>query len=477
MFSLRRSVLIMVAFMATAILATSGTVKAQQTDAEVWYWAYNDSQIIAYTADGKSNVIYEAEGAFVDSQLEGLRLSSDRAWLLDNYNQDFPPLLDPYMALSLSDGIYPQSYEHPYLVLTQGGPTIRKGFVYNVETQEIRQLTDWLVANYFGYDKHQKPQFLADGHTLRYYSVKENSAPEWDEGTLRELDLTTGNETTLLNIPFLATDFYASEDGEQWWFPKGSFDGDYEAVMTFGPPNPQITSLMKNGDGYFRMGHLVVYDLHSGNAALSLYPLSGEAPITYNAPTNQLDFSYLYLDGRLLVGDDFWQQWLLSPQSDPIPLGAVPLPMIDDIEYRYSGDGEFSADGRWVITRGWETSLYQLWDMEQGIIVLEESVDPELMVAQYTAERVLLRKRNRQIEISGEVGILYLAEERRIIYLPDAPTGRWWDILPDGRLLYEEEPTSEIRTPGIYIYDVATEEFTPLLLNVKHIWLRRDFDR
>jgi hypothetical protein len=197
MFKRQRSICMIFGLVITALLATSGTVGARQgeADTEIWYWAYNDSQIIAYTLDGQSRVIYEAEGAFVDRRLEGLRLSPERAWLLDNYNQNFPPLLDSHGALSpLGAGVYPQVYEHPYLVVAQIGFNPREGFVYNMETQEIRQLTDRLVRNYYADGQHQTPRFLADGHTLRYYSVNEASLEASNKGTLWELDLLTGNE-------------------------------------------------------------------------------------------------------------------------------------------------------------------------------------------------------------------------------------------------------------------------------------------
>jgi hypothetical protein len=250
-------------------------------------------------------------------------------------------------------------------------------------------------------------------------------------------------------------------------------DYSYGTVVTYGPTNAQITEFFKARDGRFHLNQLVVY----GTNEITLYPLSDDVPVVYEIPSRELFYFHLYPDGRLLVADDSLQWWLLHPQAAPQSLGILPPFTIDEVEFRLGGDGAFSSDGRWVITkRDWHTDLYQLRDIERGIVVLETTVE-ELLIVQYTADKILLRERSYLTEESGEKGILYLAEEQRTIFLPDAPTGRWWELLPDGRLLYEEEPTSEIRTPGIYVYDVATEEFAPLLLNVKQIWLRRDFNR
>lgn len=477
MFKRQRSICMIFGLVITALLAISGTVGARQADTEIWYWAYNDSQIIAYTPEGKTQVVYEAAGAFAGEQLWGRRLESDQ-FILSNRSNVMQLLIGPDEVLDIANSetvsyFFPVDYQRPYLIGVSGGPTFVPFKIMNIETGRIYDLNGYLLDLYYE-PSVGHPVFLSDGDTIRYFSVAERGEFENNVGNLWELNLATGEEKTLATIPFVPDSYFASPDSSQWWFFQNTDSNfAYENLVTFGPVNQEVTELLAAGIRGLWREYVVVYEEHS----ILLYPIEGGEPFSYIMPQYIRYLDHLYPDQSLLVMDDWYEVWLLDATGSTKSLGVFSPVMIDVSAYQEVG-GEYpsSTDGRWLVTLNSreEQQHYQLWDMERREVVLEQPVDGRL-TTRFTNDAVLIRDLIIGQE-TLEKAAVYLVNENRTVILPDIETGHWLDVMTDSKLLYEEYGPSSDLAPGLYAYDIFSETFTLLLADVKPVILRYIFE-
>ncbi|MBZ0318737.1 MAG: hypothetical protein K8L91_20145 [Anaerolineae bacterium] len=473
MINLKRNILIILGCVAIApIFMASGTVKARQTDTEVWYWAYNDSQIIAYTVNGQTKTVYEKAGEFGEQELWGKRLASDRV-ILSNRSNVMRLLIGPDDVLDIANSewvsyFFPVDYHRPYLIGVSGGPGYVPFKITNIETGRAHQLNGYLLDLYYE-PSVGKPIFLPNSDSIRYFSMAERGGSQGNIGTLWELDLVTGEEKILATIPFVPTRYFASPNGSQWWFFRHT--NTEKLTVTFGSITPETTELLASGLNLW--GEYVV-DYRTEN--ILLYSIANDETLSYPMIPHNLYIYHLYSDQSLLVVDDSFEIWQLDPAGTAKSLGWLPLVWVDPFEYQMGGEGFLSNDGRWVLVSAVdaEKQPVQLWDMERREVVLEALFGGNVLT-RFTDELVLIRDIPDGRETS-EKASAYLINKDQTIILPEATTGHWIDVMTGSKLLYEEYGNLAERQPGLYAYDIFSETFTLLVPDAKPVILRPTFN-
>lgn len=424
-----------------------------QSDAEtVWYWATTPEGWVAYTLDGRMNLLL-ADSTLIEGSFGGSRLTNQTALLggQDEYYYATSETIKAFPHTSVFEYMTASEYRYPFLLRWATETPEIGGAVLNVETGETQELRDTLMI-------YPSPRFLPDGHTLRYVSFERPVNPSVYNTTLWERDLVTGEEKALLRFentgqPFVVTDL----NGENWWV---ALDLDTELqqfgrVETYGDNiNPDFTDLVRQASGMTIDDSYFSYDRNCvANCEINVYPLGriGIDSFTYQLPPSVSGPGSIHLfpDDSLLYygwrGGSSGPIWLLETNGNNIQLGWFDPYVMGRLEY--------SEDGRWAAAlEPLENGGYQyvLWYLPRREKVFAAQL--ERPQAAFQGDTVLIYEQNHEYAV-------YWRGANQAVDLRNFPSNAFYIVGDEGKLLYEA------LEGGIYLFDPKTYTSTLLVPN------------
>lgn len=466
----RKAWVILLVLLVGLFEAASGQAQTDSFHPE-WYWATDGHHIIAFTLDKRVNVLYENGQDQETFEVKAWRLARDQAllWLSNNQvaiadsdsiefaplQQDFPAEFKPHRV----------TYRDPYVLVRGYAVGELLVFVLNMGSGDLQQLTGATDI-----------RFLADGHTLRYFSapayIRYAEFREPVVGTLVERDLQTGRETVLAEASESVARAYSSRDGEQWWIPNGGWEGlspstvpyTYSEVITFGPVDPTFTEWLHSAFTFITDDALLQLENCLSQCIYQVHFLDGYDSFSFMLPTPQ-DSAILQVidrtsDGGVLVRST-GGLWAISPQH---------VLFLGDPDTYYF---DVSPDGRWVILTDWATDppTYRLWDMTNQSLAFESEVgwnatqfNPSLFFfVLFDSDGVLIWAPGLTTFYGGHT-------RTRYDLAPYLMSGWLIEILSDEKYLYTDS-RDEDGILRIYVYDSSTQSSTLIMYGYRGIYL------
>ncbi len=435
---------------------------------KTWYFAGNREagSLMAYTPSDDMHLLIESgvvdvflsRAVRINPQTVLAHLTVDEQpglFLLTPDAAQRLPVTDEVSSLLEDEPLF-TTVSEPYAVLTLGhNPFDAEALLVDTERGTVEQLTGSILS--FP-PTNLSVRFSADKRFLRYMSQETPDDFVWQ---IRERDLATGEERILHAIevperqrfPNLAIDQF----GEHWLLTKIDTETDtVQVLMLFNDSTLEILEeaslgqqhIWQMGDDYLAVSPLAC----ETDCTLEVRPLDGEETITFPLPeaimrpilVTRLD------DGRLIVAQRS-QYWLLDNDGTTESLGFVRPQELLNWRREIPGSRQIFANADRDATH------YLVWDMQQGTLILERSLDGGVAVI-YRDEGLIVQ---HIFDDDADSYEFYPEAEDTVI---DIPQLRVFEILPDGRLLHLVTPFgNEDSVPGIYQFDLATGEDLLLL--------------
>lgn len=442
-----RKLMLIACLLLALVAALSPTpTRAQHDPATVWYWATTPEGWVAYTLDGRMNLLL-ADPALIDGDFGGRRLTNQTALLggQDEYYYATSETIKAFPHTSVFEYMTASEYRYPFLLRWATETPDIGGAVLNVETGETQRLRDGMLTS-------PAPLFLSDGYMLRYVTIEETTY----KTTLWERDLFTGVDKMLLEYEgksYIVT----IPNGEQWWmaYNYDSETGQFKDVMTYGDNiNHNFTELILQSSGTVYDNSYFAYDKSCvADCELRVYPLDriGIDSFTYQQPPSEFlpsdvhlfpDDSALYFAGPATKGGSIW---LLETNGNNIQLGWFDPHVMGRLEY--------SEDGRWATAlEPLENGSYQyvLWYLPRREKVFAAQLEHPQAVFQ--GDTVLIFENTREYAV-------YWCGATEAVDLTQFPSNAFSILGDEGKLLYEA------LEGGIYLFDPKTYTSTLLVPN------------
>lgn len=417
--------------------------------AETWYYAQmiDSGEIVAFTMDGtvrpttvKGDWQY---GLRVDAETVLLAIAPEgEATSLYRVTPDGADRI----ATPESDGDFrqPLAFAKPYVVLRQNTTVLpTPTLLVDTSTGQAALLTGTLPAI---------ARISTDGNLLRYMSV------DGDHWSLIERTLASGTERVVGDftadnpLPLISADAH----GDRWLYQTRdesgalvyillSVDGKRSPLDAGTREQPLRWSFLNDAliGNPFRCGDTCALSVVRGDTQYTL-PLpadDGYAPLAEPEP------------GTLLALDGDRKFWLLKADAEPLLVGQYDPTLIF-----MPASQLVSPDARYVLTNVAE-DRYAVWDLQAGAPVVT-------LAARYVG-LILYNDQGFLVHSYGEnedSGLAFRYTDDASLTLPHTDVGLYFDLLPDGTLVYMLQKADDaIGEPGIYRYDAATDTYTPVL--------------
>lgn len=460
-----RLLLLVLLLIGTSFIATIATAQPD----EKWYYGWNPDagQLFSYTADGENHLLIEtgiqevhtvrrinvtdAVGVFTVNGEAARRvylLSPEEARLL-------VPSFDPQSLAEGAPEYVPQDFTDDYGVFaSSGSPLGAVGFRADFNAGTLDLLDERRIEVYFG-----PPRFSEDGQLLRYITFDSDANDAW---SLREIDLTTGEERTIYTdtgFPALVGDDF----GDHWItsitdqanserrFLLLDASGNSEIVAETPSTNPSIVRIVDDSIGQFNANC-------TEDCLVTVTPISGGNAREFIAPATFATFSPLAFPDpeHLLIlnneGDSFY---LLSESGQPTLIGAY-SPLIAG----QPPSEMLSPDGRYLLvfirSDGGPVTGYGVWDFVEQQFVIQNPPDEAPIFLIYFSDSGFL------VSQGGQKTFLYRYTDQSTIELP-AEAGFCFDALSDGDVLCSIGDENAALAAGIYRYSPDDDTYTLLV--------------
>ena len=379
-------------------------VQAQESDEEVWNWAWDRStgELFAYSENGDVNHIFSDIDNWLDpfwridqSQAVGLLRTIDESGLYLIDSSSVQPFIgddhvqEVFNLLSADNWFRYLSYEYPFLLLTTVQSVSHEEnkhpvLMLNLDTYELTRLSDNITETI---------RFMADREHLRFVIRTLERGEETI--TLIERSLLTGVERILYRIEGGWLSVQADSIGEQWLF---------EVVR----------------------GDLIQYRLFSvGNQSDELI---------YASDPSEPEQVFRFVGNSLVASN--------PPPQDSL-LDGLEIETSEGSLYIYwccsHGPSSISPDGRYILVADVPTFYTSpphsfqrmMFDREHDEVLFyvdSELEDPLFMT--YVREGFIINT------MESGPRVMYRYADESIVELPDIVNGTYFDILPNGNVLY-----------------------------------------
>ncbi len=446
---MRKLILIALTLFALVAALSPTPTRAQDDPSTTWYWATTPEGLVAYTADGDVNLIFQ-EGVFLNVSLSGYRFANDSAllqkgedffWATSDSAQKFPIELNA----AIHD-LHPIDFNLPYLLMGSPQSSVTS-IVLDIENFQAIPLSGNALI----------PRFLPDGQTLRYVTYQREN--EQIVGTtLWEINLATGHQTVLHQHEGRPNTMYSSPNGSQWWFVYNFRLGDPSGaeVMTIGEPSSRYTQWIADNTAYI-VDEWLFHDLPCpSQCATEVYLLTEEPNLRY-----QLSNSHYVPRSIYHFADD--SLWLSGPSGVRLVDSGGKVFDLGQTAWGVRGP-LFSNDGRWAISIShsvgyveFPRTLY-IWYLPHRAIMFELQLEWSAEV-QFFGTTVLVIVDNRGY-LKGSAFVAWRNYDSPTgassIALPDL-LGTFFQPVANGNVLYFEAQS------GIYLYAAAQNSLTELV--------------
>jgi hypothetical protein len=283
---------------------------------------------------------------------------------------------------------------------------------------------------------------------------------------LLERDLASGEERSLATLPDAdrALTISADTEGDRWLYmtrrddaivnPLVSADGTVDDMRGGTEEQPIYWSFF--GDTLIGTSPFCESDC-------TLIAQTGDAETTFTLPSEGIGITVLAqpMPDSLLVMHDGEDLWLLREGDEPLSVGTYdPVHIFTTLKYLVS------PDERYLLTvRPDADDAFLIWNLQTAapILTLKDNVGGQV----YYFERGLLVTTYG----SDSGSTLYRYADSAILELPNGEKGSYFEVLPDGSLLYWLGRADEsIGERGIYRYDPVDETYTPLIEDVSLLY-------
>ena len=422
---------------------------------ETCYFAYTDHQLLAFNAEGETRdlltiIANDNDRPFawrIDDRTALVHVNDAESYRLYRVSPDEIARIDLPEEINLTDRLRVIGYHGDHLVLTNVslGPLPNSALLVNLADASADLLTGQVASSV---------SFSEDGTSLRYMSKDEE-----DQWTLLERNLTSGEERTLNTVPDQDRFLFFSTDpqGERWLYTTRREDAIVNLLINADGTTENIAEGTLEQPIYWSFFE----DMLIGASPLcesdcSLVVREGEDETTYSTPFNGIGITALGqpTPDSLLVLHDGEDVWLLRKEDEPLNFGRFNPQKIFTVPA-----WTISPDKRYVLTQSLlEPTDFFVWDLTTERAVAHVSVDVGVEVF-YFDHGFTVSAYNRPHET-----ILYNDADQSSVSLPNSSGGLYFDLLPDGTLLYWLFDENEaVGKPGIYRYDPANETYTPVV--------------
>jgi hypothetical protein len=457
------------------ILLLSMTLPSAAQEAEKWYYAYQEDtgSIIAFTADGETNVLIDSGVTSVDY---ARRLDAQTAFASLTMPTGFGPVvLTPDQELILTPTFSPPdlyamtpdedthrfyllAYHAPYLVLTtrvhfQGGT----GLVANLETGEVELLGNYLIQTF-----PLPPVVISqDGQFLRYLRFNNEIDDQW---SLIERTLATDEERVVYSAPEHAS-AQPFEFGERWLLLEPddepgrivsilSIDGTREQVGVSNAINRVIFGLIQNSI------YETPTDCENG-CSLTVTPLDGGVVQVFTAPPGESAYRPVFqpdADHLVVLDMGINVYSLLSMDDEPVSIGYLNvLRILTNNNFTISPDGRFL-----LVVNGDDPTEYGVYDFVAHDYALQESFEDTSIISISYGEGGFV------VSEDQERHQLYRYADSSLIPLPDG-AGYYFDVLTNGDVLFTQLEDTDERSSGLYRFSPEDDTFTLLVVDARAI--------
>jgi hypothetical protein len=466
-----------------ALLFLTGFVSAQDaTEETTWYWAirqeagettpYIADQILAYNLSGEVNLLLEDVWI---SYLYRLDSHSALAFLLVD-NELVPYKFDNVSAQALTSsidheilyrmtgwGLRIKAAAHPYFFIMSR--SVAQEFLILDVSRNTLQLVPApsdtrYCRNYF----HDCASISEDGQGVRYLvSAQWDSGETWFE--LKEYIISTDEERTIYSYSntksrpdHVRVSCEPDDYGDRWLCQEqiaSPEEDSFRYWIVYDDGTSQVIELemARRWRIFFADNNLVYFDEFC----------DADCAIEISVPENPNPMQYL-------LTERFNQMYYLVPVDE-----ARLLLFMSVGKYLLSGDsleylGEtlccppadlLSENRRWILVYSSDTRKYRVWDLANGVLALEISIETSPLV--YYGESGFVFS-----DYSDEAtrqSLLY--HDNMLVELPVG--GVYFQVMPNNTLLYEQVAEDEELTHGIYRYDPMDNSFTLLVPNAHRL--------
>ncbi|MEO8609254.1 MAG: hypothetical protein ABI690_15290 [Chloroflexota bacterium] len=451
------------------LLLFSLPVAAQDRQSEKWYWGWdsNTHELFAYSENGETNLLLTDVLENVDYSWYIWRVSEDRAIALIHTSNQLAlysigsikaeklvtelnsQAFEPF--ISRQNGLRLEAYQYPYMVLSTwyslDKKTSRPAFLVNLAINTVGYLNDSVALGFCC-------RFTPDGHSLRY--ITSDGGYESPSITLHERALDTGIEKVLYTDA--SGNAESDKNGERWLFPEGENGLSQYRIFDVSTGTGEVIYQRDPAEYYsdydFVDDDLISYQpLCETDCTLQLEAMDGDTYLYTLPDTHGGSSIYSFdrlTDNKLIIGRPY-DYWLLSVDTPPKFIGYVYSDGVGPITD--SPDGRFSVISD---TENYPQMRRMIIDWKTLEILLTLTEEPEsLFEATYNQEGFLINP------LDNRKGIMYRYANREVIRLPEKLQGNFFDILPDGSVLYQ---TSASTNPQISRYFPQSDE-TKLLVD------------
>lgn len=472
--------LIFLLFLMTAPVYAQNTTADSETK---WWWAWREQtgELIAFNAEGETNVIAEIETINHFS-----RLNEDTALAILQTGDTFGLYkLTSQASIQLDyqvDGVFEGSFDSnksgSYLLLiVEDNYAVISGsagreWLFNMVTNTLDPLDQPLhTSNHCGYDISGLPygmeaclRFSEDGRYLRY--VADISAESNDRFALRERDLATGEEENFYIPVGLPGEYSTNIDcesgayGVQWLCYRYSEFDTYTVVADWlvnrrGQTRTLMEESLSGGFGWARIylsrDDLVILNNQCEQACwIDIIPsteiFAQRFALTPDGPQPYMIRGVTLLsNGNLLLSANS-KKYVLNATGELQELGAIYCCEVLDTT---------SPDYRWIIVATDQGAT--IWDLESN--QAKFTVPTSLPITLYTSKGFVIN--NRWVYFNGDESLLELSIDEN---------GGFVDMLPERTLLYEQSEANDELARGIYRYDPETDTYTVLVAEATIAW-------
>ena len=405
-------------------------------------WRINSSQAIALIRTTESFLLYSLEG----ESIKAFSLNLDREF--------FDMLVD------VGSGLRFEAYRPPYMILTTWESLDKTAskpvLVINLSTKSVELLDDVMYSCC---------RFTQDNIHLRYTTRYENDDTQTIE--LIDYNLETNTKQVLFTHTGKGLSLIGDTYGERWLLYEIEREHNFASTSIFNVADSSLELIYERDPSelyttYGFMGEdLISYEnLCNNNCRLRLRTIEGNS-FSYRLP-NLLDgtsvTSFYPSTKDHLILSRYLDYYFLSRSSPPILVGYV-----------YQGGSHLppntSPDERWVLmadTQDYPQLGRMIFDKEMGDILfqLPEAIEDPLYMT-YVEKGFIVNT------LHNGKPVMYRYGDGTVIELSDIGNGHYFDILPDGSVLYSvaSSPTGS----DIYRYFPQDDMRLMLITDVRNI--------
>lgn len=463
------------AFALLTVLVFLRPTQTSELDSQVWNWAWNreTGELFAYSETGDINTLCSDLTGWVDGfwrvsnhEAVGIIPNSASVSLSLINEQSIEPLTLDFDAAQLErfiedgEGLTLATYANSFMVLTTRKPinktSFRPAILIDLRAKQIELLSEATLPIY---------RMRLDDELLRYVHVSELDGLNTIE--LRERTLHDGKEHILYETSGVWVDD-SDRGGDRWLIRTQDLDntdslqyrlldvrdGTEDVIYTRDPETYYKRYLFSGDD-------LIAYSpVCEAACKAELLTIDGDL-LTYplpDTPSGSSIYSFYRSRDQILTIGRLYDYWHLRVDVPPEFVG-----------YRYQGGSHLpstsSPDNRFVLladTQDYPQSQRRLMDMEtlEAIVTLPEEIQNSVYMM-YLNEGFIINT------LESGSRLMYRYADESITELPDIGNGEYFDILPDGDVLYSV--VTDYSKSQLVRYSPQTDETRLLIEDVLHV--------